>query len=363
MHVLFRPSWNPVGPRWAEACRWGTKAGVIRLLREPSPTPAPSPTCHDAPDLCHRIYEWTGLSWLAEGSYYFLLKPLRIILILLLAVAARYLIHRLIHRLVRHTADGDSSPLFRPLRDRMPSALREATGLVSERRRQRAEALGSVMRSIASASIFVVAVMLVLGVVGLAIGFGAQNLVKDFLAGLFMLLEDQYGVGDVIDVGDVTGTVEAIGLRITTLRDARGVLWYIRNGEIIRVGNKSQGWALVIVDVPVGFAGVEEATEVLCRAATDLADDPVWAEDLIEPPEVLGVEQITVDGAVLRAQVKTAAEARLRVGRELRRRLTDALDRAGISAAISAGRVYVRPPGRAGGDPGTVQRVGQPAPQ
>src|SRR6266511_3407902 len=220
MHVLFRPSCNPVGPRGAEACRWGTKAGVIRLLREPSPTPAPSPTCHDAPDLCHRIYEWTGLSWLAEGSYYFLLKPLRIILILLLAVAARYLIHRLIHRLVRHTADGDSSPLFRPLRDRMPSALREATGLVSERRRQRAE----------------------------AIGFGAQNLVKDFLAGLFMLLEDQYGVGDVIDVGDVTGTVEAIGLRITTLRDARGVLWYIRNGEIIRVGNKSQGWALVIVD-------------------------------------------------------------------------------------------------------------------
>jgi len=344
---------------------------VIRLLREPSPTPAPSPTCHDAPDLCHRIYEWTGLSWLAEGSYYFLLKPLRIILILLLAVAARYLIHRLIHRLVRHTADGDSSPLFRPLRDRMPSALREATGLVSERRRQRAEALGSVMRSIASASIFVVAVMLVLGevgvnlapllasagVVGLAIGFGAQNLVKDFLAGLFMLLEDQYGVGDVIDVGDVTGTVEAIGLRITTLRDARGVLWYIRNGEIIRVGNKSQGWALVIVDVPVGFAGVEEATEVLCRAATDLADDPVWAEDLIEPPEVLGVEQITVDGAVLRAQVKTAAEARLRVGRELRRRLTDALDRAGISAAISAGRVYVRPPGRAGG--ATTTETGQ----
>src|SRR6266540_1140744 len=337
MHVLFRPSWNPVGPRWAEACRWGTKAGVIRLLREPSPTPAPSPTCHDAPDLCHRIYEWTGLSWLAEGSYYFLLKPLRIILILLLAVAARYLIHRLIHRLVR----------------------------------QRAEALGSVMRSIASASIFVVTVMLVLGevgvnlapllasagVVGLAIGFGAQNLVKDFLAGLFMLLEDQYGVGDVIDVGDVTGTVEAIGLRITTLRDARGVLWYIRNGEIIRVGNKSQGWALVIVDVPVGFAGVEEATEVLCRAATDLADDPVWAEDLIEPPEVLGVEQITVDGAVLRAQVKTAAEARLRVGRELRRRLTDALDRAGISAAISAGRVYVRPPGRAGG--ATTTETGQ----
>ncbi len=110
------------------------------------------------------------------------------------------------------------------------------------------------------------------GIAGVALGFGAQNLVKDFIAGLFMLLEDQYGVGDVIDVGDVSGTVEAVGLRITTIRDARGVLWYIRNGEIIRVGNRSQGWAVVVVDVPVGFAGVEEATDVLETAAATMAD-------------------------------------------------------------------------------------------
>ena len=83
-----------------------------------------------------------------------------------------------------------------------------------------------------------------------------------------MLLEDQYGVGDVVDVGEASGTVEAVGLRITTIRDGRGVLWYIRNGEIVRVGNRSQGWALVVVDVPVGFVGVEEATAVL-RAAAD----------------------------------------------------------------------------------------------
>ena len=151
----------------------------------------------------------------------------------------------------------------------------------SERRKQRAEALGSVLQSIASVTIFSIATMMVLsefgvelapllagaGIAGVALGFGAQNLVKDFIAGLFMLLEDQYGVGDVIDLGDVSGTVEAVGLRITTIRDARGVLWYIRNGEIIRVGNRSQGWAVVVVDVPVGFAGVEEATEVLNAAA------------------------------------------------------------------------------------------------
>src|SRR5439155_7966889 len=226
-----------------------------------------------------------------------------------------------------------------------------------ERRRQRAEALGSVLRSVASATLFAVGVMLVVrelrndlalliasaGIAGMAIGFGAQNLVKDFIAGLFMLLEDQYGVGDVVDVGDVTGTVEAVGLRITTIRDARGVVWYVRNGEIARVGNKSQGWALVVVDVPVGFAGVDEASEVLRTAAQRLAEDPQWTDLLIDPPEVLGVEHITVDGAVLRTTVKTASEAQLRVARELRRRLTEALEQAGIAAQMSAGRVYIRP--------------------
>jgi moderate conductance mechanosensitive channel len=121
------------------------------------------------------------------------------------------------------------------------------------------------------------------------------------------------------------------------------VLWYIRNGEIVRVGNRSQGWALVVVDVPVGFAGVEEATAVLRAAAAGLADDPEFAADLLEPPAVLGVEQITVDGAVVRTTAKTAPEAQWRVGRELRRRLTDALESAGITEQMTAGRVFIRP--------------------
>src|SRR5690606_1282715 len=150
-----------------------------------------------------------------------------------------------------------------------------------ERRRQRAESLGSVLRSVTSATIFAVAVVLILGergvdlaplsastgLAGIALGLGAPTLVNDFLSGPSMLLEDQYGVGDVVDLGEASGTVEAVGLRITTVRDGRGVLWYIRNGEIVRVGNRSQGWALVIVDVPVGFAGVDEATAVLAEAA------------------------------------------------------------------------------------------------
>jgi small conductance mechanosensitive channel len=176
-----------------------------------------------------------------------------------------------------------------------------------------------------------------------ALGFGAQNLVKDFIAGLFMLLEDQYGVGDVIDVGEASGTVEAVGLRITTIRDGRGVLWYIRNGEIVRVGNKSQGWALVVVDVPIGFAGVEEATSVLRSAASTLAEDPEYAPDLLEAPAVLGVEQITVDGAVVRTTMKTASEKQWSLARELRRRLTEALESAGITAQITSARGFVRP--------------------
>jgi small conductance mechanosensitive channel len=319
--------------------------------------PSPSADCHDAGAVCEQIYEWTGLSWLAEGSHFLLVKPLRILLIILLALIARYLLHRLISRLARSAATpGPGVAILRPLRRRIPAAVGPPTG-GSERRRARAEALASILRSISSAVVFTIAVMMVLGelgvnlapilagagIAGIAIGFGAQNLVRDFISGLFMLFEDQYGVGDVVDVGDVIGTVEGVGLRITTLRDARGVVWYIRNGEILRLGNKSQGWALVMVDVPVGFTSVEEAAEVLRAAAAQLATDEEWADDIIEAPEVLGVEQITVDGAVLRTTVKTHSEAQWRVARELRRRLTEALHAAGIADRISAGRVYVRP--------------------
>ena len=286
------------------------------------------------------------------------MKPGRILLIILAALVLRFVVFRMIKRITRSAGSDRRAGLLHPLRERIPAPLQEAAGVRSERRKQRADSLGSVLHSMASVTIFSVATMMVLaelgvelapllasaGIAGIALGFGAQNLVKDFIAGLFMLLEDQYGVGDVVDVGvDVSGTVEAVGLRITTIRDGRGVLWYIRNGEIVRVGNRSQGWAMVVVDVPVGFAGVEEATVVLQAAATALAEDPEFAVDLLEPPQVLGVEQINLDGAVVRTTVKTASEAQSRVGRELRRRLTEALESAGITQHLTAGRAFVRP--------------------
>ena len=323
----------------------------------PSPSVSATPDCAKTSDLCQWIYQQTGSKWFASGSFYFLIKPAQILLIIVLAMVARYLLSRTINRLVQSSTSGSVPTILKPLKERLPSSFTEATGIFPERRRQRAEAIGSVLRSSATVTVYTIATLLVLGqlgvnlgpllasagIVGVALGFGAQTLVKDLLAGLSMLLEDQYGVGDVVDVGEASGTVEAVGLRITTIRDARGVLWYIRNGEIVRVGNKSQGWAMVIVDMPIGYAPVDHAVEVLKTAAASMAEDPAWAEDLIDPPDVLGVEQITVDGAVLRATVKTASDAQWRVGRELRRRLTDALTAAGISSQLSNSRMYLRP--------------------
>jgi moderate conductance mechanosensitive channel len=333
-----------------------TLATWLSLPAQPV-SPSPSPPCADTSNLCQWIYNQTGNSWLASGSYYLLAKPVAILVIVLLALIARYLINRTISRLVRTTTDGAVPAILKPLRQRLPGALTDATAAVPERRRQRAEAIGSVLRSFTTATVFSIATLMILtelglnvapliasaGIVGVALGFGAQSLVKDLLAGLFMLLEDQYGVGDVVDVGEASGTVEAVGLRITTIRDGRGVLWYIRNGEIVRVGNRSQGWAMVVVDMPIGFADVETASQVLREAADGLAADPEYHDLLIEPPQVLGIEQITVDGAVLRSTVKTSSDAQWTVGRELRRRLTEALASAGITGQISAGRLYVRP--------------------
>jgi small conductance mechanosensitive channel len=329
----------------------------------PAPTPASGgdPTCLSNSDLCRFVYDHTHNAWLAASSYYVLVKPLRILLILAIAWVARYVIHRAIRKLIGRTARGEASPALKPLR------LRLSDSVFRERRQQRSEAIGSVLLSTATAVIFSIAGLMILaelgidlgpllasaGIAGLAFGFGAQTLVKDLLAGLFMLIEDQYGVGDVVDLGEASGTVEAVGLRTTSIRDVRGVLWHIRNGEVVRVGNKSQGWAVIVIDVPIGFAPVEEATQVLAEACAEMAADPAWQEQLISPPEVLGVEHLTVDGASMRVTVRAQSEAQPQVSRELRSRLTDALARAGIASAMRAGRVYVRPPTDGGTDSDT----------
>ncbi|MEU4741430.1 mechanosensitive ion channel family protein [Actinosynnema sp. NPDC023658] len=272
---------------------------------------------------------------LAEGA-------LRIALTLVIAVIVRFLLRRLIDRLTR--GNGERKPrLLKPLRERAPQAL---GALVSERREQRAKTIGSVLKSVVTFVVFGVAFIQVLtelgmnvapiltsaGILGVAIGFGAQNLVKDFLSGMFMMLEDQYGVGDVVDLGPATGTVESVGLRITTIRDTNGTVWYVRNGEILRVGNSSQGFAVAVVDLPLGYgANLASATEVLAKAVGAAADEESLAKDVIDKPQVLGVEKVTPEGITMRVTVKVRPGRQWAVQRALRAKLMPALDDAGIS--------------------------------
>jgi len=221
------------------------------------------------------------------------------------------------------------------LSDRARNSLKDSV-IPSERRTQRAAAIGSVLRSFTSIVILSITVMLILGelginltpivasagVVGVALGFGAQNLVKDFLSGIGLILEDQYGVGDVVDLGEASGTIEGVGLRITRLRDNAGVVWYVRNGEIIRVGNKSQGYAQVVLDVPVSHeTDLDQARQAMQEVGDALVRDEGWADKVLGEAESLGVEQITASAIILRLQVRTTTADQWRVARELRLRI------------------------------------------
>ncbi|MGH3544702.1 MAG: mechanosensitive ion channel family protein [Mycobacteriales bacterium] len=228
---------------------------------------AAKPECAaDQGTLCSNVWELTGKSWLAASSEWLIAKPGVMLGIVLGAFLVRWLLHRAIARITRSTTEGKLPILLRPLKERASAAL-TGTGLLSERRRQRTETISSVLRNISSIAIAAIAGMMILselgqplgpllasaGIAGVALGFGAQALVKDILAGMFMMLEDQYGVGDTVDMGEASGAVEAVGLRVTTLRDAGGVVWYVRNGEVARVGNKSQGQVSAALD----RAGIE----------------------------------------------------------------------------------------------------------
>jgi len=274
-------------------------------------------------------------AWLSERAEAIGVTSAKIIVILLAALVTRFLLHRGIRRLTQRTASGDTPVILRPLSDRARNSLKDSV-IPSERRTQRAAAIGSVLRSFTSIVILSITVVLILGelginltpivasagVVGVALGFGAQNLVKDFLSGIGLILEDQYGVGDVVDLGEASGTIEGVGLRITRLRDNAGVVWYVRNGEIIRVGNKSQGYAQVVLDVPVSHeTDLDQARQAMQEAGDALVRDEGWADKVLGEAESLGVEQITASAIILRLQVRTTTADQWRVARELRLRI------------------------------------------
>jgi small-conductance mechanosensitive channel len=271
---------------------------------------------------------------------------LRIIFVLLVAAIVRFLAHRAINKITARAAASAGN-----------GKTDAAHVLVGERRRQRANALGSVLRNVASVVIFGIAAVTIAGdlglnlapvlasagVLGLAIGFGSQSLVRDFLAGIFMLLEDQYGVGDVIDAGYATGTVEAVSLRITRLRDVNGVVWHVRNGTINRIGNESQGWARAVVDFPVAYdQGLPGVRQTMKDTADQMWREPRWHDVIMEEPEVWGVESVSSDAIVMRLVARTLPLRQWEVARELRERLKNALASASVdgepvATAIGAG--------------------------
>lgn len=321
------------------------------------PLSSPPPCAQTSGTWCATVYQTTHNAWLAESANWLVAKPLSILAIAVVAFLTRLVAHRVIDRLTRN--GGKTPAILRPLRERAGSSIGP---FVSERRAQRARTIGSVLKSITSLLVWGIAVIWILGqlgfdltpiiasagVVGVAVGFGAQNLVKDFLSGVFMLLEDQYGVGDVIDTGSASGTVESVGLRITTLRDPAGTVWYVRNGEISRVGNSSQGFAIAVVDIPLEFGvDVNQALEVLGRSATEAVTEPPLADHVLDPPQVLGVQGVELGGQgsttsgciTLRLTVKVRPGKQWAAQRELRRHIMTAFAEAGLQphAVPSAG--------------------------
>jgi moderate conductance mechanosensitive channel len=169
------------------------------------------------------------------------------------------------------------------------------------------------------------------GIIGVALGFGSQTLVKDFLSGIFMIFEDQYGVGDSVNLGEVSGTVEAVSLRVTRLRDVDGTVWYVRNGEILRVGNQSQNWSRSVLDIAVGYKeDVTRVRRILKEVAHDLWEDEAFREKIIEEPEVWGVQSVGPDSVVVRVTLKTMPQQQWHVSREMRERVKLRFDAEGI---------------------------------
>lgn len=287
------------------------------------------------------------IDWkLPEGKAYdwFVAVPGRIMLIIVIGLALRWFINRAVDRLV-HRAGRGSVPGF--IADsRAGEFLDNLKPANHARRQQRTETMGSVLKSITTGMILAVVLVTTLstfginiapiiasaGIVGVALGFGAQNLVKDFLSGIFMILEDQYGVGDTVDLGEATGTVEAVSLRVTRLRDVNGTVWYVRNGEILRVGNQSQNWARTVLDVTVSYdADLDAVQRILQEVATTTYENEQFHDVIIEAPEVWGVERFDKDGVVVRVVLKTAPAQQWLVARAMRQRIKAEFDRAGIT--------------------------------
>ncbi|HEV2251825.1 MAG TPA: mechanosensitive ion channel family protein [Streptosporangiaceae bacterium] len=337
-------------------------------------------SCGDNPGIaCRLTWDVTHSTSAAQTVRVYLAGPvsqgLRILFVIVVALVIRAVANRVINKLTERAATTTlpvAAAAIRPVirRRRAPAppppddtaALSAAAVAAAgtERHEQRARALGSILRSGVSIVVFGIAALTILGdlgfnltplllsttVLGVALGFGAQNLVRDYLAGILMLVEDHYGVGDTINVKDATGTVEAMTLLTTRLRDVNGVVWHVRNGTIESVGNESQGWSRAVIDYPVPYE--EDLTRIRAlmeQAAGSMFRERGWRKLMLEKPEVWGAQELSSKEVTMRIVAKTAPMRQWEVARELRARVKAALDAAGVAPAGPDTIVITAPPG------------------
>ncbi|MBF4592717.1 MULTISPECIES: mechanosensitive ion channel family protein [Curtobacterium] len=273
--------------------------------------------------------------------------PIVIVVTVLVAIVVRLILRRTIKQVVDRIVNG--------VKKRQGAADTQAliaSPVQTARVVQRTRTLGSVLENLATVAVVIIALAVIIpqvlpnaavGIVGGAslvaagLAVGAQSIVKDLLSGIFMILEDQAGVGDVVDTGQATGVVENVGLRVMQIRDVNGILWFVPNGQILRVGNLSQGWSRVLVDITVPYdTDIDAVQDALLKAAVTMSQESRWRQRIVEKPEIWGLQSITDAGMVFRLVVKTRASELDVVGRELRTRLKHAVDELGITLPAMA---------------------------
>ncbi|MEX0767486.1 MAG: mechanosensitive ion channel domain-containing protein [Microthrixaceae bacterium] len=313
----------------------------------------PAVYCDDRGWACIPVLNATANERIAAVAGWLSQRPLTILAIILVAWVTNRILRRLIQRTGNHMmAKADQ------IGEAMPNRFRrkESAG----RAAARGEAISTVARSIATSIVVLGASAAILselgvslaalvasaGVIGVALGFGAQNLVRDMLAGWFIVVEDRYGVGDTIDAGaPAVGVVERITLRSTRLRDINGIVWHVDNGEVVRVGNKTQNWSRAVIDVVVTpQTDVDLACELLEQVGLEMREDPLWASLFADtPPHVLGVYSMNPTGITLRVHQDTEPSSQFEVELEYRRRVLSAFESAGICQASAMPTMLLGP--------------------
>ena len=341
---------------------WETRVNIVMTVLSAPLQTSVDTACPDRGAICTWVYDISGGSdRLAQFSEWFLDRPIRFLAVILGAWLLSKILRRSIRKVVTHIVTADRSSTLQRL-DRLGVPISglvepEEDPIVVERRHARALSISNVLGSAVSVAVWSIGFTTALGTVGInlgpliagagiagvALGFGAQSLVQDCIAGLFMLLEDQYGIGDVIDLGEAVGVVEEVTLRTTVLRSLNGTVWHVPNGQVSRVGNLSQLWSVAVIDIDVAYdSDLAEVRSILNEAVSEVCAREEFTESVLEPPVVLGVESLGADGITLRVTIKVDPGDQWSIQRAVREHVKVVFDRHQIEIPFPQRTVWVR---------------------